>query len=100
MHQDYFPVIRLEVQHMKQTMIHAFGQQQLDISAEVKRALDRECHPDRIQEIVDRTAREAVNIAVSDAVKHWWLTSEAGQQLIKQAIAERMEEEAKLFSRR
>jgi hypothetical protein len=95
-----FPVIHLTVERMQHSMLHAFSQHQMDISAEVQRAIERECSPENIQRIVDEAARGAVKEAVTSAVKRWWATSEEGRKLIEAAIAERMDEEARIYGGR
>ncbi len=98
-HMNNRPIVTIQIERMRHTMSMMLSEQQLDISAEVERALSRECTPEKIQQIVDDSAREAVSKAVADAVKHWWMTSDTGQSLIKAAIVERMESEAKLWKR-
>lgn len=92
-----FPIIKLSVERMQQTMLHAFSQTQLDISNEVEKALKIACSQESIDSIVSIEAQKCVNEAVKEAMKKWWLTSETGQNLIKQAISEKMEEEAKYY---
>lgn len=95
-----FPMIRLELTGMKHSIMHAFNDHQLDMSAEVKRALDRECSPEKLQAYIDNETRAAVKEATESAVRYWWATSETGKKLIQKAIVERMEEEAKLWSKK
>ncbi len=96
---NQFPIIRLELDHMKQTMLHMFSEKQLDLSEEVKRAMDRVCTQENIQAHVNEAARQVVESAVKDAVRHWWLTAPEGQALIKEEINRRMKEEAELYAK-
>jgi len=94
------PRVTLEVEHMKQTIIHAFAERELDFSAELKLAIDRACHPDVIQATIDKAAREVVISTVEHAVKRWWATSEEGQALIQKAVTARLVEEATFWKGR
>jgi hypothetical protein len=94
------PRVTLEVEHMKETITHAFANRALDYSSELKLAIDRACHPEVIQATIDKAAREAVTSAVENAVKRWWATSEEGQALIQQAITARLIEEAAFWKGR
>jgi hypothetical protein len=94
------PIIKIEVGAMKESIMHAFSQRQIDISQEVQRALDKQCTPEAIQAHVNKAAGEAVSEAVSSAVKMWWATSDEGRALIEAAIVERMNEEAELYSKK
>ena len=94
------PIIKIEVESMKETIRHAFSERALDFSAELKLALDRACHPDVIQATVDKAAREIVTETVGAAVKRWWATSETGQALIQAAVTTRLEQEATFWKGR
>jgi hypothetical protein len=93
------PIIKLEVGMMKESIMHAFSQRQLDISEEVQRALNAQCTPEAIQAHVNEAAHGAVREAVSSAIKRWWATSDEGRALIQAAIAERMNEEAMYYKK-
>ena len=66
---------------------------------QMKLALDRACTPELIQETIDSAAYQAVTETVSNAVKRWYATSDAGRKLIEEAITERLEE-ARLYGGR
>lgn len=91
------PIIKLEIQSMKQSIMHAFTQQMMDISEEVQRALDRECTHENIQRIVNTAAKEAVEEAVSSAVKRWWAIDPVARELVNEAVASRLNEDANLY---
>ena len=91
------PIVKIEVEAMKETILHAMGERMLDFSAELKLALDRACAPDVIQDTIDKAAREAVTQTVDSAVRHWWATSETAQALIQTAVTTRLEEEAQYW---
>jgi len=94
-----FPIISVTLEGMRETVRHAFSQQAINMSAELDRALQRECTPEKIQKYVDSASREVVETSVRDAVKRWWLTSESGQALIREAVASKMDEEAEFYKK-
>jgi len=94
------PIIRLEVESMKHAMVTAFNNQSLNFSKELQLALDRAISPDVIQATIDKAAREVVAQTVDSAVRKWWATSEVAQDLIKQAVTKRLEEEAGIWKDR
>jgi hypothetical protein len=89
------PIISLQIQGMKETILHAFSERMIDLSSEVKLSLDRYCTPENIQRSIDETVRPLVDEAINTAVRKWWLLSEEGQKLLNEAVALRLEEEAK-----
>lgn len=94
------PIIKLSVEGMKTSMLHAFTKQQLEISSEVQRAIELECTPEKIQTYINEESQKIVSQAIKDAIRQWWLTSPEGQSLIQSAVVERMNEEAKIYSDR
>jgi hypothetical protein len=91
------PIVKIEVEAMKETILHAFSERALDFSAELKIAMDRACAPAVIQQTIDKAAREAVTQTVDIAVRRWWATSETAQALIQTAVTARLEEEAQYW---
>lgn len=91
------PIVKIEVEAMKETILHAFNDRALNFSAELKIALDRACAPTVIQDTIDKAAREAVTQTVDHAVRRWWATSETAQALIQTAVTTRLEEEAQYW---
>lgn len=91
------PIVKIEVEAMKETILHAFSERALDFSAELKIAMDRACTPHVIQETINKAAREAVTQTVDSAARRWWATSETAQALIQTAVTARLEEEAQYW---
>ena len=91
------PIIRIEVEQMKHSMLHAFNQTQMEISEEVKRALDRACAPELIQQHINEVAHRVIKEATQTAIERWWAMSAEGQKLVQEAVAKRMDEEAQFY---
>lgn len=91
------PIIKIEVEAMKETILHAFNARALTFSAELSLALDRACAPAVIQETIDKATHDAVKQTVDQAVRRWWATSETAQALIQTAVTTRLEEEAQFW---
>lgn len=67
-----FPMIRLELQGMKQTILHAFRGYQLNIDKTVKESLDRVCSDGGIERLIDEQVREQVEKAVKSKIKEFF----------------------------
>ena len=91
------PIIQITVEHMRETIAHAFNTQQMSLSAEVELALKRVCTPENIQRHVDEVTERVLKDSVEQAVRHWWYTSKVGSDLIREAVAAKMDEEAKWY---
>ena len=92
------PIIRIEIEAMKQTIHHAFSERMLDLSAEVKTALDIACSQKNLQRVIHETTNAVVQEAVSNAIKRWWAVSDEGRALIDAAVAEKLNEEAAWYT--
>lgn len=66
------PIIRLELQGMRQEMLHAFGGYTEDLKANMEAALDRainEFSVDRIAyEEASRLLRDVINVSIREAI--------------------------------
>ena len=91
-------MIKIEVESMKEVIHHAFSERMLDMSSEVKLALDRACTQENIQRVVDETTQAVVKEAVQNAIKRWWAVSEEGRALIDAAVTEKLNEEAAFYA--
>ena len=77
MRDNSIPVVRLEVEYMKHTILHAFTEHSLKVDEDVKRAVDHFCRPENIQAIVkgavDSVLKEAINSEIRrSCVRRRW----------------------------
>lgn len=92
------PIIRIEIESMKEVIQHSFSERMLDMSSEVKHALDLACTQENLQRIIDETTQTVVKEAVQNAIKRWWAVSEEGRALIDAAVTEKLNEEAAFYT--
>ena len=63
------PIVRIEVEHMKQSIIHAFSEKQLDIDKDFKIALDTALVSFNFPEEVQKMAHEVLKTELRNAVQ-------------------------------
>jgi len=81
------PIIRLEIEGIKQTMFHALSQRVLDMDAHIKSALDAYCTPENLDYVIRQTATAAIDAAVKEEVRRFFQhSSEAGRQAVRAAV--------------
>jgi hypothetical protein len=80
------PMIRLEVEGMRQTVVTALTARQLELDEYVRNALDVVCSPDNVQRIVQAAAEDAIQKAVAEEVAHFFRYGN-GREAIKQAVS-------------
>lgn len=94
------PTIKIEIESMREVIRHAFSERMLDLSSEVKHALDCACTQANIQRVLNETTEVVVKEAVQNAVRQWWAVSEEGRALINAAVVAKLDEEAAFYKRR
>lgn len=81
------PIIRLEIERMKESMYHAISQRALDIDAHIRSALDAYCTTSNLQEVIQHEATQAIDAAVREEVRRFFQhSSAAGRQAVRQAV--------------
>jgi hypothetical protein len=85
------PIIRLEIEHMKHAMLHAFGDYQLQFDETLRKAVEVFCQPDNIDRIVTRQVNESLEQAIRDEVDNFFRLGK-GRAAIKAAVLARLEQ--------
>lgn len=83
------PLIKIEVEHMRQSMIHAFGEHVLKMDGLFQHAITEACKPEVVQEIVNDAARRYLQQALDEEVKHF-LTYGEGRKLVRAEVEKRL----------
>lgn len=63
------PLIKIEIEGMRQTLVHALNERMLNFDAYVTHAVDQFCAEDRIKDIINKAAAESISRAVDSEVK-------------------------------
>lgn len=84
------PIIRIEIEGMKQSILHAIAARQLVFDDYVKQALDRELTDENIQRMVDREVERSIAAAVHDEVERFYRWG-GGRQHVADAVQKQLE---------
>lgn len=77
---------------MKQSMIHAFGQQMLSLDEMFKAAIDDACQPEKIQAILTEAANKYISEALEIETRNYFLLGE-GRKFIIDKVKEKLDKE-------
>lgn len=80
------PIIKLEIESMKHTIMQALPQHADTLSASVRTAVEAFCTPENIDAIISQTVSEIMNTAVKDEVRSFFQYSRPGRQAIREAV--------------
>ncbi len=83
------PLIKIEVEHMRQSMIHAFSEHVLKMDGLFQHAITEACKPEIVQKIVDDAARHYLKQALEEEVKNFLACGE-GRKIVRAEIKKRL----------
>ena len=83
------PIIKLEIEGMRQTIQTALTEYALQFDSMVKEALDSYCTEENIKAIIDTTTRNTLNAVIREEVRSFYVHGE-GREIIKEAVVKRL----------
>ena len=86
------PLIKIEVEHMRHAMVHAFSEQLVNLDLGFQEAVKKACDPERIQALLNETARVALEATIKSEVEAYLRYGE-GQKLVKAEVCRRLKAE-------
>lgn len=85
----HIPLIRLEVEGMRHTLVTALTQHQAMLDEELVKAVNTYCEPDNISRIIQEMAREELGRAIAEEVENFFRRGNgraAVAKAVKQAL--------------
>lgn len=95
---ETMPIIRLEIEHMKQTVFRALTQHAAAMDSSVQAAIEAYCTPENIDAVVRTAATAALDAAVKEEVRDFFQSSQPGRQAVREAVIEYLNDWARLNS--
>ena len=86
------PIIRLEVERMKQTILQALPQHVAAMDESVREAIEAYCTPENIGSIISQAVTNNLNEAVKDEVRSFFQYSKPGREAVREAVIEYLNE--------
>jgi len=81
------PIIKIEVEHMKQAMLHAFSEQLLNTDTAFKAAIEDACKSEKVQAILTEAANKYLKEAIESETEGYFRYGDG-----RKAIAEKIKE--------
>lgn len=66
------PIIRMEIQRMKHTMVTVLTEYQAKIDEDIRKAVEQYCTDDNIADLVNRYARDVIDSVVKEEVDKYF----------------------------
>lgn len=87
------PIIRLEVESLKLSVLHAFEEMVGSLDADISAAVEEYCTPENISSIIRRETEIAIDRAVKEEVDNFYRYGR-GRQAVREAVRTALEERA------
>lgn len=85
------PIVRIEIEAMKQTLNVMLSHQAALLSEEMQAAVDSFCEPERIRKLVEETAHRELEAIVKDEIASFFRYG-AGRRTIRDSIQRKLNE--------
>ena len=82
---NYMPIVRLEVESMRLSILHAFSNQMLQMDDNLKIAVDNFCTPENIQRIMNGEVERVMREVIQEELVKFYRHGE-GRQIIAEKI--------------
>ena len=80
------PIIRLEVEGMKRTILRALADHSMRIDASVQAAVETYCTEGNISVVVREEVKRQLDAAVKEEVRNFFQYSKPGRQAVREAV--------------
>ena len=85
------PIIRIEVENMKQSIAHAFTEMQLSMDANVRNALEKFCTPENIDRVVSQQVETTMKEVIQQEIESFFKFG-PGRSVITKELRRKMSE--------
>lgn len=89
------PIIKIEIEGMKHTIMHAMTQYIAQMDEDIQNAIERACKPEIIATIIEETARKEISQAVANEVECFYKYG-PGRTAIREAVVNSLLKEEEL----
>ena len=86
------PIIRLEIERMKQTILQALPQHAVAMDEAVLSAIERYCTPENLDVVISGEVMRVIDAAVKGEVREFFLGTGAGRAAIREAVEQHLNE--------
>lgn len=83
------PIIKLEVEYMKHTMVQALSRYTSQIDEALRQAVENYCTPENLERVIQAETTRVLDQAIKEEVNHWFVYGE-GRKAIKEAVEKKL----------
>ena len=79
------PIVRLEVERLKSSVLHLFSEQALSLDSDIRAAVEAYCTPENIANVIATSVNDILDRAVRDEVDRFYREG-SGRQRVAEAV--------------
>jgi hypothetical protein len=83
------PLIKLEVEHMRQCMVHAFSESLVNMDAAFKESIAKVCTPENVQAVLDEATARHLKMAMEEEVRSFFAYGE-GRKIVADQVRQKL----------
>lgn len=86
-----FPIVRLEVEHMKESILMAFTEREASLDEDLRAAVDAYCTPENIRRVIASAVGSTLDIVIREEVERFYRYG-AGRRVVAEAVGAKLSE--------
>lgn len=83
------PIIRLEVDHMRHSMLVALSEYQVRLDSDLKAAVEAYCTPENLSRILDDAVKKTLDRVIKEQTEHYFLYGD-GRKAINEVVEKKL----------
>lgn len=91
------PIVRLEIEGFKHTLVNAFSKHLIGIDDQVRKAVEQVCSPENIDRILLEHVDKYIKQAIEEEMKSFFIKGD-GRKFIREKVAEKLNSELKEYA--
>lgn len=91
------PIIKLEVDFMKSTMIRHLSEETVKVDSMVAKAVESYCSDENLQHVIDEEVKLALNAAVREEIRDFFSSTRSGRQAVREMVVRHLDARARLY---
>lgn len=80
------PIITLEIQGMKHAIKTALIEHAVKMDSSIQQAVEEYCTEENINQIIKKTASDALDAAIKEEIRHFFQYSQTGRLAVREAV--------------
>jgi hypothetical protein len=92
------PIIRIEVERMKNTILFALSEQTAKVDSDIKAAVESYCSSAALVRVLNEEVQRVLDEAVKQEIRSFFMGSAVGRQAVREAIIAYLDRQDRLMS--